>query len=183
MTFLKTDIFKTSVNIRLGNLVILLICLFITDAFGVESEKDSRLWNGQYTGITFGGSYGKADHDFQVISKGTLEYFSGQDIAQLTPFADADFKETSFNCNLKWGYNNQKDNIVLGIEVNLSPVFFLGYEKKIALIILSMILFLLTTFQCRTNSSILPLEVSATNWDMHLKNHFFSSQQVPPLQG
>jgi outer membrane immunogenic protein len=99
-----------------------LAALFATSPAAAQSDSDSdrnsgAIWNGPYAGLALGVSRGQADVSGQALING---YFVAGDPEQLDPILSRDIDETSINGSLLAGLNHQFDNLVLGVEADLS---------------------------------------------------------------
>lgn len=107
----------------LSNLVFkpLLVSVFLL-SFVLHADTNKE-WEGQYVGFSLG--YNKTEADFNTEIQSTT-YFTN-DTAQMNPILSKDLDENNLSGTIMWGINKQNQNLVYGLEADLS---FSNYDKK-----------------------------------------------------
>lgn len=83
-------------------------------------------WSGIYGGLAIGAMNGKVSPDTSVLESA---YFFPEDAAQLNPLLQAGLEGTNISGSLLFGYNVQSDNIVYGIDADLTLARFSETES------------------------------------------------------
>lgn len=81
------------------------------------SDQNISAWEGPYFGAAIGGSYGYARPN-TTIRRST--YFVAADKTQLDPLLDESLGGADIAGSLIWGYNNQRERWVYGVEADLT---------------------------------------------------------------
>lgn len=99
-------------------LIMIIWMLFAANQVFAENEStSSSTWDGLYMGITVGASKGKANPT--VHAKETT-YFTLTDDDQIDPEASHNMDATNVAGSLFFGLNHQINNIVIGLEADVS---------------------------------------------------------------
>jgi len=95
-------------------ITILMILILGSSLFGNDSITK---WDGKYYGISLNYNHGKVDNDSDINAG---DYYTGNDIELISEHSDNSNSDNNLGATLSIGYNHQIENIVYGLELDLS---------------------------------------------------------------
>ncbi|MFH1804751.1 MAG: outer membrane beta-barrel protein [Pseudomonadota bacterium] len=96
----------------------------LTVSISASAEPvSSHNWQGLYGGLALGGAYGKASPD-STLTAGNPTYITPANTPLVNNALQKDIDGTDLTGSALFGYNVQKDNMVYGIEADLTVMNF-----------------------------------------------------------